>query len=197
MATKKETQFALNIAIRDDRAQRLDEGISADVGLGEKVSGAAVDLLNKLADGGMMLTPLEVQKLRTALGEFDSAAVVAAAEKASGTRGGAVVVEWQVDPSWTGSLTDTARQQGMTLNQLAQQMMDTAVDRGWFYEMTVDPRRLLVSAKTDAYFREVLGRDVYNADDLMRLVKEKIAEADGELFGLATSAEPEKEEVPA
>lgn len=194
MATsKKETQFSLSIALREDRVSKIDRSVQQSLQIGEKVAGIATGLLNELADGGLMLTADQASRIQSILGETTGEAIIKAADKAAGRRGGGVVVEWVADPSWVGSFEDTAKQQGITLSALVQQMMDTAVDNGWFYQMSIQPRRILLSEAADRYLRQVMGRDVFTGEDIVQLVKEKIAEADGDLFGLATT----KEAVPA
>lgn len=175
------------VMLREDRVSRIDEAIRGDMPTVEKVAGVASDLLNKLADGGMMLSPQDVEKIHTAIGDFTPDALIAAVDKTAHRRGGAVVAEWVVDPSWVGPLEEISKQQGSSLQALIQDMMNTAVANQWFYSITPEPATLRMTAADNEFLKEALGMERFSTADIIHLLKAKIEEADGELFGMTVS----------
>ena len=141
----------------------------------EAIAGLAMGLLQDLAGGGTMLTPVAVSRLRTSVEDpFDEDQIIGMAEKGARRFGDSVVVEYTIDPIYITPLEDVAKSNGMSLRDLVQSCIGSAFEMGWFYEMNLDSRNIVLTVEQYNAIRSKLGREQIFGKD----VAESIASAD-------------------
>lgn len=182
MAKTKQVDVAVTVTVEKDAYEKILSLIEGDGPPAQKVASLCNGILEDLASGGMMLGGPDMQRIRETLRDADAASIIEAVEESSGMDEGQVVVRWRVDPTLTGPLQQIADQQGMTVDEVTQNLMDTAVSQGWFYDFNPQPHSIFVDHADYVKIAKVIGDDQFTGTDLMALlVKHGILESEGSL----------------
>lgn len=126
----------------------------------ETVAGIAQASLEDTAAGGMMISPSSMARLRSSLVDpYDEEALVAAIEMGARKSGDAKVVSYMIDPIYLTPLADVAASNGMSLEDLVQNCLSSAFELGWFYEMNLDSRSIVLTVEQYNAIRSRIGRE--------------------------------------
>jgi hypothetical protein len=179
MAKTKQVDVAVTVTLERDAYEKIQALIEGDAAPAQKIAGVCNGLLEDLAAGGMMLSGSDMERIRETLRDADAAAIIEAVEESSGMDEGQVVVRWRVDPTLTGPLQQIADQQGMTVDEVTQNLMDTACDQGWFYQFNPQPHAIFVDHADYVKIGAVIGNEQFTGADLMALlVKHGVIESE-------------------
>lgn len=191
--TQTTVAVPITVTIPKDAYDKILAMIPGEDQPGQKIAGVVDGLIADIAEGGLMLPGDHVERITAVLEEADPDGIVKAVEASAGMDEGQVVVRWRVDPSFVGPLKEMADVQGLTLDQVIQNMMDMASSAGWFYNFNPMPRHVFMSEQDDAVLAEMVGiRDFTGADIIEWLKQNQIIATEDSLADLMTpAAEPE------
>lgn len=169
MARANKVKVPVEVSLPEDAFNRLMALDTRDIPESAKIQGMVSSLVDELVSGGMMLTGDGVNRLKQVLPNADEDEIIESVEKAENYRAGQVVAEWIVDPTMIQPLKDKAEEQGIDVKALVQNMIDTAVNNGWFYELNCQPRALFFDPKDmDRLKRITELDDGFTGNDLTR-----------------------------
>jgi len=97
------------------------------------IFGLAQGALEEMAEGGIMLSPVAMERIEQALESADEDTIVEACEKSAGRHGAQYSVSVEIDPMYIEPLRQNAEGQGMTLDKFCSEVVNYAMDQGWFF----------------------------------------------------------------
>lgn len=138
----------------------------------QKIFAAAAEAMRSIAAGGKILSASIVDRIEQILGDdFDEEILPELIEQASHRRGGNLCGYWEIDPVYEKALSETADMRGVTLQELVQDMMDTAMDNEWLYQVDPRPTQVLMTSEDKAQVEELLGRKFSNGTELAEAIR--------------------------
>lgn len=180
MAKTETVQIPLTVKMSKVAYDKLLALIPGDDPDAHKVAGVIDGLLADLGDGGMMLSPTDVERIRTAVPGAGPDEIITAVEESAGMEEGRSVVKWVLDDTMLAPLQQTADQQGVTVQECAQNMMDYAVANGWFYEILLTSRALWFDQAQFESLKKITGMEDLTGGQLIAMLEqavEKLEEA--------------------
>jgi hypothetical protein len=172
-----------------DKLMKLVEG---DLPPAQKIERVVNDLVQDLADGGLMLSGVEMRRIQEASPGAGPDEIIDAIEESQGLEDGQVVIKWSVDPTLIEPLQNIADTQGNTIQEVIQNLMDTAASEGWFYDFNPKPRTFFLEESDHKLLEEAMGQDNPTGTDVMKwLVKNGLVNDPKALDELFDAAETE------
>lgn len=130
--------------------------------------------LGELADGGLLLSASDVARMEEAVGNLKSPAdIVTAMESGHSRKEGKVIIPWSVDPVYLPNLEEIAETTGRSVEGLLQDVMDTAMSKGWLYEWNPEPVPLMFSEDDLAEIAEIIGVDAPTGTDIASFIRQQ------------------------
>lgn len=124
----------------------------------EALSGLATSALQDIANGGMILTPEAVKRIKISVANpYDEDEVVKMIEKGAKRFGQSEIIEYVLDPTLVAPMRQWAKDNGRTMQGLVQDCMATAFDNEWFYEIPPHHTILLTPEQFNT-IRQALGK---------------------------------------
>jgi hypothetical protein len=155
--------------------------ISALVKKGEntapKLGGVATWLLSDLAKGGLMLEPGVAKQISKYLKNvnWNGADLLPIVERGVGMQGDNFIATWKIDPTYEPMFRELAENQGRTVNELVQELMDWAAGQGWFYQWEPEPKALRFTPEDYKMLAEATGKEDPTGTDIASFVREMSA----------------------
>lgn len=174
--TTEPTEVILSAELRmsESVAQEIAASVPGEDALNRKVAAVALGLLNELAAGGMMLPHGVVAQLNESLGRpIEVSDILEQFERGTQRKGGMFCPDIRIDPTYEQVLLESAEGNGMTVEQLLQNLWNQCWDNGWFYQMTPNPRRILLSEPDYQALREQIGKDFSTGTELAAALREQ------------------------
>jgi len=139
-----------------------------------KLGGVATWLLSDLAKGGVMLEPDVVKAISKHLKNqnWSGGDLLPLVERGVGMQGDNFIATWKIDPTYEPMLRELAENQGRTVNELVQELMDWAAGQGWFYQWEPEPKALRFTPEDYQMLAEATGKQDPNGTDIANFVKE-------------------------
>lgn len=165
------------VEVDEKQLEKILAMVDEEASPAEKVGGLAQTALVALADGGMMLDPLTMRAMEQSIGQpiEGQDQLLALVEEGAGQAGGKLTLRWSVDPVYLPTMQNMADFQGRTVQEIAQNCLDTAVDSGWLIgEVLPNPERVLMSKEDKAALVAVLGSDFTDGTQLAELLKQNL-----------------------
>lgn len=142
------------------------------------IAACAKYLLENYAFGGVMLKPTHVTRIVGALpnasNENIDIDIVKAVEKAAGMEDGQHVFKAHLDPAYIQPAQEVADAQGVDLEYLVTDALNTMLGNGWLYDFQTEGGVIRLTMDQLAEIQEILGQKTIFAHDLlnaMRLAK--------------------------
>ena len=190
--TQQTVAVPITVTIPKDAYDKILAMIPGDSQPGQKIAAACDGLIADIAEGGLMLPGDHVERITAVLEGADPDGIVKAVEASAGMDEGQVVIRWRVDPSFVGPIQEKADVQGLTLDQVIQNMMDTATAAGWFYDFNPMPRSVFMTQEDDAVLTELLGKPEFTGADLVEWLQSNgVIATEESMADLLAPAEPE------
>jgi hypothetical protein len=171
MAKGKEVTFSVDINLSEHNVNLLLASAKQSGPSSQIIGRMAAGVLTEIAEGGVLLPKSVVDRIVEMMGSLSNPRdLIPVVEKAYNRKDGQVAAEWRIDPIYMPYLEDAAISQGRTVQQLIQDCMDTAMDKGWLYELDPQPHRLLITAEDMEALRGALGKDDVHGSDLVEYI---------------------------
>jgi hypothetical protein len=203
MAKKDSTvEVPVTVVMPKEAYERVQQLIEGDTPAAQKVETVCNQLVKDLSEGGLMLSGLEMQRIRDSVPDGDAAGIIEAVEEGAGTENGQLIIKWRLDPTLVGPIQEIADSQGMTVDEVTQNLMDTCCDNGWFYDFLPKAHALFMDEAEFKNLAAVVGNPTMTGTDLLAWLKEKgVLEStetlDEILTGLGGGTEEKPEPVEA
>lgn len=141
------------------------------------IKGCVESYLHEYANGGLMLTAGEVDRINKASkgAVKSSEEVITAVEKANKVSKGHDTFEVSIDPSMVEMLENEAFVQGLTVKEYIQMQWGHYIANGWLTGTTADLYWVPLSIKDMKKISSITGSEVVTSGDVLALVKEKVA----------------------
>ena len=177
MATQPTGKVLFQVELKPQTATEIANAIKSE-GMTDisKLSSVAAGLLEQLAEGGIMLSVEDVQRLRDTGHEVEDAAdIVEMAETGIGFKRGQFVFAAEIDPEVLPALREYAAQCGVTLEELGTQTINFAIDQGWVWETPYRYRAIRLQPESNKAIAEMTGLPPdFSGEQLVRWMKEQI-----------------------
>ena len=190
---KKTTDITYNmdLTLTAEQAQAVKEMADnpnlTDV---QKIGGGALNCLQNLVAGAILLEPDEVARIKEATGaEFSCGEdLIPYLSEATGVEEGYYTFKVKIDPAYHEAVKEIADIRGWEVNQLIQEAIDNAFVNGWF-ESIPDNRIAMVnmSASEKAGLEDLLGGKFSNGTELAAMIRKLTGEDTGIFSDLVSS----------
>jgi hypothetical protein len=131
--------------------------------------------MDELSQGGLLLSADSIARMEESVGQLQTPEdVVKAVETGQRRREGQVVVEWVVDPTYLPNLEEIAQSSGRSVQQLMQDVMDTAMAKGWLYEWNPEPVPLMFSEEDLLEVGEIIGVENPTGTDITSWIRQQV-----------------------
>ena len=188
MANDKPEQKIFNIDVRltptqaKDIIERIDAPTMTDA---RRVARVAEVFLTQIADGGMLISPHGITRIREACGVDPETEeeIVALISEGTGITEGKHKVTVLIDPSYWPAYEEIARVSGQTPETLLQETVDTILEREWVYEIDPGhrPVRILMAPPEKRDLEELLDGQFNSGGELLGLIRKALG-GGAELF---------------
>jgi hypothetical protein len=203
MTPTETVQIPLTVTVSKEAYDKLVAIVPGDEDSAHKIQSVVNGLIEDLSDCGMMLSGSDVERIRTAVPEAGPDQIIEAVEESAGMEDGVTVVKWAVDGTMLEPLQQIADQQGMTVQEIVQNMMDTAVGNGWFYDTLVANKALWFEPEWYEFLRKLTGLEDISGEELYKFLQraveqneqEKPEESLDDLFSTSESDNDKKLEL--
>lgn len=173
MAKQRETIINVDVPLSDAQLKVLAEGALGEGTPADKVRGVTVTIMQQLADGGMMLSPLDMKKIvqSTGIDPASGSDLLPFLAKGTGRRDGMRIVEVVLDPVYESAYEEIAKFQGRTLDDLFNDVVRQILDNEWVYEVNPRPAAVLMAPEDKAELEDLLGAKFENGTALIKLLR--------------------------
>ena len=167
--------FNVDITLSDEEIASVCDQIEADaVSDVQKVRIAAIKLVQGLAQGGLMLWPIEVQKIEestgVSLGTGDDLLPYLSA--ATGLENGLYTYKAQIDPIYHQRMEEISQIRGWSVQQMIDEMILACLENNWYESIPDQPDRILMTAESRKELQELLGQKFDSGTELAELIKQ-------------------------
>lgn len=190
MAKNDTKTLVVELTMKSSHVNAIASSVPGEAPMPSKIAMAALGLMEDVAEGGIMLPHLPVQRMTEALGREPGVNDIV--EKFSigcGRRGSSLAITIYLDPVDEPVAIEAARCNGFQDPQsYMQTMWNDAWERGWFHPVSIQnphggnpvqlspndpmPAHVRMSAGDYAELKSFLGKDFSNGTELAALVKE-------------------------
>lgn len=171
-----ESLIRTEISLSETRIERLCKAVGPDMPVAETITGIAIHALEAIADGGIMLTPADVDLMSQSIGQpvLGVEDILPLVESGAGMRGGHHRYWVDFDPVDYPVLAQRAEFQGVSVEEICQRVMDEVRDNGWFFEVNPSTQRVLMTKEDKTELEGLLGKGFSNGTELAVLIKEAL-----------------------
>ena len=173
--------YTIRMELTPQQAKYLagDEGGAKEV---EYLQGFAQTAVQKLADGGFLISATPRQRIEQIIGKpiMKADDIVKAVEEAADLEGDNVVVSATLDPIWAGELQEKAKTCGMPLDALVSDLFSQVINMGLLYDMETERVPIFLTPDQHAAIKAhfgVLDKKPLSGDTLVRCLRLKGMEA--------------------
>lgn len=166
-------QVPVTVALPQAAYDKLMTLVEGDLPPVQKIEKVVNDLVQDLADGGLMLSGIDMKRIQEAAPGAGPDEIIDAVEESQGLEDGQVVIKWAVDPTLIEPLQNIADTQGTTVQDVVQNMMDTASSEGWFYEFNPKPHVVFVNVEDFKSIAALLGKEHPTGVDLVKWLQKE------------------------
>jgi hypothetical protein len=164
MATKQKQTIPVKLTISEEAYLRLTGTLTdkSEYMTSEVLSNTASQLLQKYADGGIILDSVSLSEIEKVTGKPVTTAreVVTYVEKAVGRQEGSYDLTVSVDPALIEPMIQRATEMGLdSPKDLLNEVVNTALTNGWAFNLTPMGGSLHFNEEGWAKVRELLGKN--------------------------------------
>ena len=179
--------YTIDVRLTPTQAQDIIERIDAPTMTdARRVARVAEVFLTQIADGGMLISPHGITRIREACGVDPETEeeIVALISEGTGITEGKHKVTVLIDPSYWPAYEEIARVSGQTPETLLQETVDTILEREWVYEIDPGhrPVRILMAPPEKRDLEELLDGQFNSGGELLGLIRKALG-GGAELFG--------------
>ena len=179
--------YTIDVRLTPTQAQDIIERIDAPTMTdARRVARVAEVFLTQIADGGMLISPHGITRIREACGVDPETEeeIVALISEGTGITEGKHKVVVLIDPSYWPAYEEIARVSGQTPETLLQETVDTILEREWVYEIDPGhrPVRILMAPPEKRDLEELLDGQFNSGGELLGLIRKALG-GGAELFG--------------
>ena len=179
--------YTIDVRLTPTQAQDIIERIDAPTMTdARRVARVAEVFLTQIADGGMLISPHGITRIREACGADPETEeeIVALISEGTGITEGKHKVTVLIDPSYWPAYEEIARVSGQTPEALLQETVDTILEREWVYEIDPGhrPVRILMAPPEKRDLEELLDGQFNSGGELLGLIRKALG-GGAELFG--------------
>jgi hypothetical protein len=179
MAKKTDTiAYNTDLKFTAEQSGVLIEMASGDQNPTQKMSQVANHILATVADGGLLLTSKEVQRIVDATGVDPETGedIVKVLSEATQMEEGCHKVSVRIDPSYYPAYEEIATMQERPVVALFQEVMDMGLEQEWAYQLTPGqrPATILMRPEDKAELEEMLDGKFQTGTELAALVRKAL-----------------------
>lgn len=173
MAQKQRITIALQVNIRPEVFDRLTENFQGGVSPADALGGMCSVFLEKMSDGGVMLSPDEVSTIQKNYGKIIGSArdVVRATESQKNLEEGMGTYKFSIDPSFLPPLEQLSKEIGRPLNELMGDFIDMAIGNNWLYSIVYEGKRRTFSPDAEDKLAKKIGKQDFSIEDIMEYIR--------------------------
>lgn len=125
------------------------------------------------ANGGLMLQPSHLQRLREQTGKplLEVEEIVAAVQSTAGQKDGQHVFQIEVDPAIIEPLEQMAKDQDWTIQDLLRDATATFMTNGWLYDFNPGQGPIYVKDSARLELDEIMGSKAYTGQNVLDKLK--------------------------
>lgn len=174
----QEKTFNCEITVPIKYLKQLDEAVESDSPIAAKVAFAAEGALLDICEGGLMLNAKAVQRMAESLGHSPNVdETVDNFCKGAGRVAGKLQITVGVPPETEGMFEQIREFQGKeSVQAVVQDLFDTALDNGDFYDYRPYAERVLMGKQHYDKLVAKLGKPFSTGTELAELVEKYLAE---------------------
>lgn len=136
------------------------------------------DFMNQLcADfvgGGLMLSPEDMLRIHDYKADAGPDDLIQAIAESSGMEEGQMIAKWAVDPSYWEPLRLAAETQGITVEDLVQNLMNYAINGGWFFDLSPMPKQVLMTQEDFADLEKIMDKKEFTGADIVAFLRKAV-----------------------
>lgn len=176
-------RLMMDVPLSQRRLDYLASTVEAPGTPAEKAKAVILALVEAMADGGLMLSADEVQRIRESTGvELTCGAdLLPFLSEATGREAGCRVIKILIDPAYETPLDEIATVRGQTVEEILRETLQVALDNNWYESLPEAPRTFRMTEVDAKALEEVLGETFANGTDLAKLIRKTMG-TDGGLF---------------
>ncbi len=178
----------VTIEVDEEGYNRIIDQLPGEEPAAFRFQGFLNGLVADFVGGGLMLSPEDMSRIRDSAPDAGPDEIIKAVAESAGMSEGQMVVRWTVDPSYWEPLRAIAEAQSMEVEQVIQNLMDNAVNGGWFYDLNALIKPIAMTAEEYAEVGELIGIKEFGVADLIKHIRALSAEP--ELSDLLSEPEP-------
>jgi hypothetical protein len=167
--------FVVQVALNERQVKRLMDAAEATEGEGYIMAAIANTAMRDQGDGAMLIPPdLSAQILEACGGSIGGyERLLKCVEKANSFEDGCKVLKWRPDPTNLPYLEETAKSQGVEVEEYAQSMMDWALANHWYQGLPDNTKVLFLNREDALALGERLGKPVheFNGTDVCHFIE--------------------------
>lgn len=165
-------QVPVTVSLDESSYHKLLGLIPGDLPPAKKIEGFANGLVEDICQGGLMLSGDDVSRIREVSPNAGPEEIISAVGDSGGMEDGQIKVPFYLDPTLLGPLKDIAEMQGFSVQEVVQNMMDHAIEQGWFYALEPQPKCLFLEQDDYHQLAKVMGKGSPTGADLMEWLKQ-------------------------
>lgn len=169
--------FKVPIRLSDTKVAYLAKmNPNGDQPVDESAAAVICKMAEELANGGMILTSSEIQRIIQATGLDPSCGedLLPFLSAATGFEDGMHVVKCLIDPVWWPGIVQVAEYRGWSPEQVIHETLDWCLDNQHYEHLPEIPRHVLMSEKDVKELEEVLGGKFTSGCDLAAQIKKLV-----------------------
>ena len=179
--------YTIDVRLTPTQAQDIIERIDAPTMTdARRVARVAEVFLTQIADGGMLISPHGITRIREACGVDPETEeeIVALISEGTGITEGKHRFPVDIDPAYWPAYEEIARVAGITPEKIVQETLDTIMEREWVYEIDPGhrPVRILMAPPEKRDLEELLESPFSSGSELLALIRKALG-GGSELFG--------------
>lgn len=157
----------------------------------DKLASVAEGLMEQLAEGGIMLSAADVERLSETGHEVaDAEDIVKMAESAVNFDQGQYVFRAVIDPANMPPLEELAKSNGISVEQMATDMLNYGIEQDWLYEVPPGYKSVRLTPEQNRMIAAMIGVPDFNGVHLEKFLREKILGIVEEEMPFAESDDP-------
>lgn len=168
------TTLSVDLVIDQKHMDAIAGSVPGEGSAGHKTAQVALGLLEQIAEGGMMLPPLIVAKMRESLGKDPELTdILDQFEKGVGRRGGQLSITISLDPVHEQTLREAAKFNNFATPELyMQNLWDTFWDNGWVHDTIPAPVCVRMTPQDFSDLQDLLGKGFSNGTELVAAIRD-------------------------
>jgi len=168
---QKSTRVEVPVTLALDKSayEKILARIPGEAWPAQKIAAVCDGLLADISDGGLMLSGEDMRKICEAIPGASVESIIEAVEGHAGVEDGQIVVKWNVDPAYSEPLANMAQVQGLTVNEVVQNLMDHYIQ--FAYDWSPEPPKILLTENEYEILTVVIGKKNFTGHDLLEYLK--------------------------